>query len=105
MEESILSWYSKELGNGMAAQEPSNKIMEEFLLLFAAKGNPVEMAVFSHYDRHADVVTAYFSPGAKELAERFAASPCKKPTFGDGTGLLVGDQRAIQALFPETQGG
>lgn len=89
----------------MMAQETSNKIMEAFLPVFAAKGNPVEVAVFSHYDRHTDVVTVYFSPAAKELAERFSASPCEKPTFGDDTGLLCGDQRAVQALFPETQGG
>ena len=98
-----MSWYSKELGNGMVAQEPTNNIMEAFLPVFAAKGSPVEMAVFSHYDRHADVVTVYFSPAAKELAERFSATSCEKPTFRDGTGLLVGDQSAIQVLFPETQ--
>ncbi len=100
-----MSWYAKELGNGMVAQEPSNNIMEAFLPVFAAKGSPVEMAVFSHYDRHADVVTAYFSPAARELAERFSASPCDKPIFGEDLGLLVGDQRAIQVLFPESQGG
>lgn len=45
--------------------------------LYIASGQPVDMAVFSRYDLAKNVVTAYFSPNAKTLAEAFGATPCQ----------------------------
>ena len=99
----MTTWYSKDIGNGIEAYEPSNQIQDAFLPLFAAAGNPVDMAVFSRYDLRANVVTVYFSPAAAELAQTFSAIPCEKPSFENHLALLVGDQRSIGTLFPETQ--
>lgn len=68
--------------------------------IFMASGRPASMAVFSHYDRRANRVTAYFSPSAARLAAFFDAKPCEKPS-GQGMGLLVGDARCWEIYFPE----
>lgn len=94
------NWYSKALGDGVAALAPSLRIQELFFPLFAAAGQPLEMAVFSRYDRRANVVTVYFSPRAAKLASLFNASPCAMPE-ATGIGLLVGDQRCWDLFFPE----
>jgi hypothetical protein len=95
----MTTWYCKALGDGGQAFEPSRQIQETFLPLFAAAGNPPDMAVFSLYDVDANVVTAYFSPGASDIARMFGAQPCKKPT-SERIGLLVGDARAWDLFFP-----
>ena len=71
-----------------------------FRPVFTASGRPAGMAVFSRYDRHANLVTAYFSPGASKLADFFDAKPCDKPA-SDGIGLLVGDARCWEIYFPD----
>jgi hypothetical protein len=94
------SWYSKALGDGAAAFAPSVRIQKMFPPLFTALGQPSRMAVFSRHDRRANVVTAYFSPAAAQLAAFFDATPCEKPP-SDGIGLLVGDARCWEIYFPE----
>jgi len=102
-EETIMSeWYSKDLGDGVQAFAPSGQILEAFIPAFAAAGQPIEMAVYSRYDLKANVVTVYFSPAAASLAKTFDATSCEKPSF-ERLGLLVGDQRSVGILFPETQ--
>ena len=96
-------WYSKNIGDGIKAYEPSKQIQEAFPPLFTAAGTPVSMAVFSRYDLETNVVTVYFSPEAAELAQIFSATPCEKPSFENSLGLLAGDQKSIGILFPETQ--
>ena len=68
--------------------------------IFLASGRPARMAVFSHYNRRANVVTAYFSPAAVQLAAFFNAKPCAKPP-SEGIGLLVGDPRCWEIYFPD----
>ena len=92
-------WYSKALGDGVEAFAPTGQIQEAFLPLFAASGQPTDMAVFSRYDLEANVVTVYFSPGAAKLAAMFSATPCEKPKYENRLALLVGDQRCIQLFF------
>jgi hypothetical protein len=94
------TWYRKTLGNGAAAFAPSLRIQKLFPPLFAASGQPSNMAVFSRYDRKANEVTAYFSPRACQLAALFSAIPCEKPS-SDGIGLLVGDARSWEIFFPD----
>jgi hypothetical protein len=93
-------WHSKALGDGVAAFAPSMRLQEMFLPMFVASGQPSHMAVFSHHDRQANVVTAYFSPGAVRLAAFFDAQPCDKPS-SEGIGLLVGDARCWEIYFPD----
>ena len=93
-------WYSKALGDGVAASAVSMRIQQMFPPLFAALGQPSRMAVFSRHDRRANVVTAYFSPAATQLAAFFGAAPCDKPS-SEGIGLLVGDTRCWEIYFPD----
>jgi hypothetical protein len=93
-------WHSKALGDRMAALAPSARIQQMFMPMFAAAGQPSNMAVFSHYDRQTNLVTAYFSPGAARLAAFFKAAPCEKPP-SEGIGLLVGDAGCWEIYFPD----
>ena len=93
-------WYSKALGDGAAAFAPSMRIQQMFPPLFAALGQPSRMAVFSRHDRRANLVTAYFSPAAAQLAAFFGAAPCNKPS-SEGIRLLVGDARCWDIYFPD----
>jgi hypothetical protein len=88
------TWRCKALGDGA-----SRRIQQMFQPIFVASGQPSHMAVFSRYDRKANVVTAYFSPGASRLAAFFKAEPCDKPA-SDGIGLLVGNARCWEIYFP-----
>lgn len=96
-------WYSKELGDGVSAFAPTGQIQEAFLPLFAAAGQPTDMAVFSRYDLEKNIVTVYFSPGASALAKMFGASPCEKPKKEGRLSLVVGDQRCLELFYPSTQ--
>jgi hypothetical protein len=89
------AWRSRALGDAAAA-----RIQQMFRPMFAAAGRPPRMAVFSRYDRRVNLVTAYFSPGASQLAAFFDAQPCAKPPSA-GTGLLVGDARCWEIYFPD----
>lgn len=96
------TWFSKQLGDGIVAHTPSTEIEEAFRPLFAAAGNPAEMAVFTRYDSEGHLqceVTAYFSPAAAAVARVFDAEACARPAR-DGLGLLAGDQRCWSVLFP-----
>jgi hypothetical protein len=89
------TWRSRALGDAAAA-----RIQQMFRPMFLAAGRPLRMAVFSRYDRRANLVTAYFSPGASALATFFDAEPCAKPP-SQGIGLLVGDPRSWEIHFPD----
>ncbi|MGA2331313.1 MAG: hypothetical protein ABSG75_06085 [Syntrophales bacterium] len=99
----MTQWYSKDLGDGREAYAPSDQIQTAFLLLFAAAGQPIDMAVFSRYDLEKNIVTVYFAPGASALAEMFGAQPCEKPGKDGRLSLLVGDARCWQLFYPSTQ--
>lgn len=86
----------------MAAQ-PSDKIREAFLPLFAAAGNPEDMAVFTRNDSEEHLhceVSVYFSPAASAVAKLFDAKPCEIP-LRNGLDLLVGDKNCWSILFSE----
>jgi|SRR5579859_730701 len=97
------TWFSKILGDGMTAYEPSDEIENAFAPLFRTAGQPADMAVFIRYESEGHLqcqVTAYFSPAAAELAREFAAEPCVKPAR-NGLELLAGDGRCWPALFAD----
>jgi hypothetical protein len=93
------TWFSVELGDGIQAYEPSNKIQDVFIPIFTAAQYPIDMAVFSRYDLEQNIVTAYFSPSAFEVAKIFKAKPCEKPSR-DGLALLIGDVRVWGIHYP-----
>lgn len=94
------TWYSKDLGDGVAAFGPSSKIQEAFMELSKAGEYSHDIAVFSIYDLKKNVVSVYFTPSASLLATAFDAKPCEKPTPEDGFALLVGDARSWEIHFP-----
>jgi hypothetical protein len=96
------TWFSLPLGDGIMASVPTDEILAAFSPLYAAAGHPASMAVFTRFDSEGHLqceVTAYFSPAAGELAKRLGAQPCARPSRG-GLGLIAGDERAWEALFP-----
>jgi hypothetical protein len=98
-------WFWKNLGDGVTACEPSADIEAAFHPLFAAAGNPADMAVFTRYESEGRLqceVIAYFSPAAAEIARKFGAQPCMRPARA-GLGSLAGDPRCWPVLFPESR--
>ena len=95
-------WYSKELGDGIMADEPMDEIKALFQPLFTSAGQPIEMAVFTRLESegrlHCEVL-AYFSPAAAKVARLVEAEPCEKPSRA-GLGLLAGNEGSWSALFP-----
>lgn len=96
----MTTWYSKEIGDGAQAFDPSGDIQEAFLALALRGQIPYDLAVFSEHDLHRKMVTVYFSPAAKVLANMFEGQPCDPPQRSSHFGLLVGDARAWDLLFP-----
>jgi len=97
------SWYSKELGDAIAASMPSAEIEQAFQQSFVAAGKPLNMAVFTRQESEGRLhceVTAYFSPAAKDVAHAFDAQPCEKPAL-NSLALLAGDTLSWTVLFPE----
>jgi hypothetical protein len=99
----MTTWYSKALGDGMMASIPSSEIELLFQKLSFARGNPLDMAVFTRHESegrlHCEVI-AYFSPTAAEVAKAVGAQPCPKPARS-GLGLLAGEKESWSILFPE----
>lgn len=100
----MTSWYSKALGDGIEAFEPTTEIQNRFMALALSQTRlgqySSDAAVFSGYDSATNVVTVYFTPSAELLATALGASPCPKPVPTEGFGLIVGDARAWEAHFP-----
>ncbi|RKZ91445.1 MAG: hypothetical protein DRQ43_10125 [Gammaproteobacteria bacterium] len=79
--------------------------MDAFKPKYVGSGRPVDMALFSSYNEDENEVTIYFSPKAASLAMQFGASPCDSDFVDVKLALLVGDDRAIETLFPDAQAG
>lgn len=94
------SWYSKDLGDGVSAFGPTLKIQEALKEIVKAGVYSRDLAVFSQYDSRKNVVTVYFSPSARLLAEAFDSTPCEKPVPEKGFALIVGDARNWEIHFP-----
>jgi hypothetical protein len=95
-------WFIKDLGDGLTASEPLDRIEELFRVEHLRAGRPRDMAVFiSHQSEgrlHCEVF-AYFSPAAAALAKAMDAAPCGRPS-PEVLRLLAGAEGAWQALFP-----
>jgi|APLak6261677118_1056115.scaffolds.fasta_scaffold06697_3 hypothetical protein len=85
-----LKWFSKDIGGKLDATESYDYIKSSFFTAFVAAGKPEGMAVFELYDNTFDIVTLYFTPNAKELAEYFKAMPCEKPPLSIDLTIIVG---------------
>lgn len=101
----VQPWFSKQLGDGILSYESKDQIQNLFSDLFAAAGQPEDMAVFTRHELEGRLqceVVAYFSPAAASLARQLDAKPCEKPSPSD-LDLLVGAPGCWFVLFPERQ--
>ena len=94
------TWYSVDLGDGVAAYQPSSEMQQKFFLILATAGAPHDMALFSKYDLKKNIVTVYFTPSSQKMANSYNATPCDKPSYDD-LSLLVGDARVWDIFYPE----
>ena len=98
------TWFYKQLGDAIMAAQPSDQIREAFLPIFAAAGNPEDMAIFTRNDSedrlHCEVFV-YFSPAASRVAKLFDAATCEKP-LREGLDLLAGNSSCWSTLFLES---
>lgn len=86
------TWYSVDLGDGVAAHKLTNDIQDAFFTAFTSAGGKTNgMAAFSRYDTETNIVTVYFTPPANKIAKAFNGAPCAKPSAVK-LALLVGDQ-------------
>ena len=95
------TWYSAELGDGIAAHAPSQAINTAYLSYALIHGEDTGAAIFSRMDLKANMVTAYFSPEAATLAAQFGGTPCAKPERTGRLGLLAGSALDWARHFPE----
>ncbi len=96
-------WFSKNLGDGILACEPLDRLEELFLSVYAKADNPEEMAAFIRHESEGRLhceVKVYFSPAAFVVAREVDALPCARPS-PDGLGLLAGSEDSWLTLFPE----
>lgn len=97
------TWFTLDLGDGLTASEPLDRIEDLFRIEYLRAGRPTEMAVFiSHQSEgrlHCEVF-AYFSPAAAALAKALDAVPCERPS-PEVLRLFAGAGDAWLALFPE----
>lgn len=98
---SATRWYSCNLGDGLLAWEPLQRIENAFEQLYQKSGEPEQLAIFKRHDMeghlHCEVVV-YFAPAAAELARKFGAQPCVKPVR-DSLSLVAGNPQAWTLLF------
>ena len=97
------TWFLQQLGDGAWAFAPKEEIRDQFAPLFAAAGQPADMAVFTRHELEGRLqceVVAYFSPAAAALAQQRGAQPCEQPTHND-LDLLAGEASCWAVLFPD----
>ena len=94
------TWYAKTFGDSKEAYSQTIRIQELFRPVFTSLKYPLDMAVYSKYDRTINTVTVYFSPATLKLAKVFEASPCDKPST-ERLILIAGDAKSNFVLFAD----
>jgi DhnA family fructose-bisphosphate aldolase class Ia len=95
-----MTWFSKNVGDGVAAFGPTHRVTAAFVALAGDHSVSADAAIFSRYDVPTNVVTLYFSPTADIMATAFGATPCTKPNPDRDLALLVGDFNSWSIHFP-----
>ncbi|MBI1906370.1 MAG: hypothetical protein HYS20_09085 [Rhodocyclales bacterium] len=96
-------WFTKDLGDGLTASEPLDRIEDLFRIEHIRAGRPREMAVFISHQSEGRLhckVFAYFSPASAALAKAMDAVPCGRPS-PDVLRLFADAEEAWPALFPK----
>jgi len=100
----MATWHSLTLQGEDTIKSTIKRIMTAFTPKFIGSGQPISMAIFSSSDNlNSDEVTLYFSPKAVSLAVQFGAAPCDSTFSNQKLALLVGNEKSINALFPDAE--
>ena len=99
------SWYSKDLGDAMLAQEALGRIEDAFRSRYPSPATTAagDVAIFVRHVSDGRLhcrVEVFFSPALVIIATRFGATECPRPS-ADNLGLLVGAEESWSMLFPE----
>lgn len=96
------TWYSLDIADSDTAKTTMKRVMDAFMPKYIGSGRPLDMAIFSSHESGSSRWTVYFSPKAMSLAMRFGASPFLGEFVDLDLALLVGDERSMAILFPDT---
>jgi hypothetical protein len=104
-----MGWMSFRVADHIEAFKVSGTLQEAFFALLAAAGAPKDAAIFSRLNLEDGSTDFFFSPKAVEIASalamKFNATACEPPKRDHRhTGLLIGDQRALE-LLPQQRTG
>ena len=97
------SWFLKNLGDPLLADNDLQEIKSLFTAAHATAGNPDEMAVFLRHESEGKIhceLILYLSPLLQTLAVELEAKPCRPPAIS-GLSLWAGSKQAWQLLFSE----
>ena len=97
------TWFTKNLGDAMFAEDALELIKATFLAEYAKENQPAEMAIFIRHESEGRLhceVRLYFSPASVAVATAVDAITCARPS-PDDLGLLVGSEDAWSRLFPD----
>ena len=93
-------WHCKDLGDALMAHLELDEIETAVRVAQAEQPEARNMAVFTRHSSEGRLqcaVTAYFSPAASSLAQKFGAVACNRPQRSE-LALLCGDTRAWRLL-------
>lgn len=97
-------WHYKDLGDALIAHLELGEIETATRVALAEQPEARNLAVFTRHSSEGRLqcaVTAYFSPAASSLAQRFGAVACSRPQRTE-LALLCGDARAWRLLADAT---
>jgi hypothetical protein len=97
-------WHYKDLGDALMAHLELDEIATAVRVAQAEEPEAGNLAVFTRHSSEGRLqcaVTAYFSPAASSLAQKFGAVACSRPQRNE-LALLCGDSRAWRLLADAT---
>jgi len=100
MRDKMSSWFVKNLGEALFADESLDDITTLFLSEYEKAGHPPDMVLFKRNETEGRLhceVKLYFSPAAAAVAHIVGAGPCRRP-LTDSLDFLAGST-SWQQLF------
>jgi hypothetical protein len=99
-------WYCKNLGDAMLAGPALDALEAQFTVAFRAASCPNNMALLIRHESegrlHCELI-AYFSPAAREVAQRLGATSCRAPS-ADGLHRVAGGEDSLSATAARRRG-
>lgn len=95
------TWYCKELGDRVEAATAMAQIQQTCDRLYLSSPSRSAVAIVSQDDWRGSkkLVTAFFSPAARELATILSATECKRPERNAVSVEMAYDIEHLESLF------